>query len=170
MFAIVQALGIRNTGTVIEPAVRKALEKYRNVEFAKKDNPKADCFVAKLIRSEKEGKVELADQIDCIGSNLAAGTDTTAITISACLYYLYHDPRVLKKLRDEIDQATREGTASDPITFHEAQNLGYLQCVIAETLRIHPAVGYILPREVPAGGMELGGRFFPAGVSLFSTS
>lgn len=41
----------------------------------------------------------------------------------------------------------------------------YLQALILETLRLHSAVGYILPRTVPKGGVELEGRWFPEGVS-----
>lgn len=121
LFSTVQALGIRNAGTVIEPAVRKALAKYRNVDFVEKENRKADCFMNKLMKLEEEGKVNLENQMDCIGGNLAAGTDTTGITISACLYYLYHNPHILQKLRDEIDGATQEGTASDPIPRRESR-------------------------------------------------
>ena len=59
-------------------------------------------------------------QIDSIGANLGAGTDTTGITISARLYCLYRTPTALKTLRDEIDQASQQGPVSDPITFQEA--------------------------------------------------
>lgn len=59
-----------------------------------------------------------------------------------------------------------EGTISDPVTFKEAQAMPYLQAVIAEALRIHPAVGYILERTTPEGGTELAGRYFPGGVRV----
>lgn len=43
--------------------------------------------------------------------------------------------------------------------------MSYLQAVIKEALRMHPAVGTILARTVPEGGAHLAGCYFPAGVS-----
>jgi cytochrome P450 len=41
----------------------------------------------------------------------------------------------------------------------------YLQACIKESLRLHPAVGFSLPRVVPEGGYKIGKTFVPAGVS-----
>lgn len=50
--------------------------------------------------------------------------------------------------------------------FKEAQNLPYLQAVIKEALRLHPASGLPLGRVVPKGGAEIAGHYFPEQVSL----
>lgn len=174
LFSTVQALGIRNAGTVIEPAVRKALAKYRNVDFVEKENRKADCFMNKLMKLEEEGKVNLENQMDCIGGNLAAGTDTTGITISACLYYLYHNPHILQKLRDEIDGATQEGTASDPIPRRESRlppmchsrNSPHPPCSRLHLAARSPSRGHgtrrnILPSRHPRRRLRLGPKLQP---------
>jgi cytochrome P450 len=70
----------------------------------------------------------------------------------------------MKRLQDEIDDATSQGLLSQPASFSEASKLPYLQAVIKEGLRMHPAVGMLLARVVPDGGRELGGHYFPAGV------
>ncbi|KAK6609525.1 cytochrome p450 pisatin [Botrytis cinerea] len=66
----------------------------------------------------------------------------------------------------EIEIAAKEGRISDPITFKEAQGLPYLQAVIKEGLRVHPAVGLGLQRIVPAGGTTIANQFIPGGSTV----
>ena len=122
-------------------------------------------FLQKCVQLTKSGKMEEATMNNVLGSNVGAGSDTTGISLTAIIYFLMKNPACLQKLRVEIDTATRDGALSDPATFHEAQKLPYLQAIIKESLRMHPAVGQILSRVVPEGGAQLAGRYFPQGVS-----
>ncbi|KAF4933384.1 Pisatin demethylase [Colletotrichum fructicola] len=96
-------------------------------------------------------------------SNMVAGSDTTGISISAILYNLLKNPDTMAKLREELADFTSRGELSQSPTFKESQKMPYLQAVIKEALRVHPAVGLPLERIVPAGGVTIAGRFFPAG-------
>ncbi|KAH6951445.1 cytochrome P450 [Fusarium avenaceum] len=96
-------------------------------------------------------------------SNMVAGSDTTAISLSAVLYYLLKSPHCLAKLREEINGFTERGDLSKLVTFKESQKMVYLQAVIKEALRMHPATGLPLERVVPEGGATISGRFFPEG-------
>ncbi|KAF4450625.1 cytochrome p450 oxidoreductase [Fusarium austroafricanum] len=71
--------------------------------------------------------------------NMFAGSDTTAITLSAVFYYLLKNPCSLEKLRDEVDSHTERIELSRAPTFKETQRMPYLQAVIKEALRMHPA-------------------------------
>jgi cytochrome P450 len=128
-------------------------------------------FITKFLAIQRENPEKMTDKDIrvSIGANIGAGSDTTSITLSAILYHLNKNPEALRKLRAELDGASREGRISDPITFKEAQELPYLQAVIKEGLRIHPATGFTMPRVVPKGGREIMGRDFPGGVSLHPT-
>ncbi|KAI1077749.1 cytochrome P450 [Whalleya microplaca] len=95
------------------------------------------------------------------GNNMIAGSDTTAISLSAILYYLLKNPRCFSKLREEVTQLEETGMHSQYITFKESQAMPYLQAVIKEALRLHPATGLPLERIVPSGGATISGRFFP---------
>lgn len=126
----------------------------------------ARTFAAKIVDLEREGKVNAWDAQSACANNIIAGSDTTAISLNSALYHIYTRPNVLKKLREEIDGKVKDGTLSDPVTFEESQKMPYLQAVISEALRVHPAVGVPLVRVVPTGGAQIGGHFFPQGVSL----
>lgn len=123
-------------------------------------------FLTKLVDLGEKGKIEELDFTTTIGANIAAGSDTTGIALASTIYYLLKNPRVLTKLVKEIDEFAAEGKISNPVTFTEAQKMTYLQAVIKEVLRIHPATGQPMSRIVPAGGVEIGGQFFPEGVRI----
>lgn len=118
----------------------------------------------KLLQMRNAEKISDDDVHVTIGSNIAAGSDTTAISVSSIIYYLLKAPSALRSLRREIDDAAERGIISDPVTFAEAQRLPYLQAVIKEALRIHPVTDSPLWRVVPAGGANIAGRDFPEGV------
>jgi len=89
-----------------------------------------------------------------------AGADTTAIGIKAILYYVLQSPSVLAKLQAELDAAN----LPYPAPYEVAVKLPYLEAVIKESLRIHPIIGHILERIVPATGLALAdGTILPPG-------
>ena len=96
-----------------------------------------------------------------------AGSDTTSIAMVAVFYYLMKNPSALQKLHAEIDAAAKAGALSSPhIKYSDAVKLPYLNACIKESMRLHPPLGTSMPRHVPAGGAELAGAFFPAGVKV----
>jgi cytochrome P450 len=60
-------------------------------------------------------------QVLCI-----AGTGTTAWTLSVIMFYLLADPKVLQKLRDELEKAVPDPAA--PTATKELEKLPYLVC------------------------------------------
>jgi cytochrome P450 len=96
-----------------------------------------------------------------------AGSETTAISLSAVFYFLLKNPRALERLVREIDDAAREGRFSDYetglVTWHESQTLPYLDCCVKEAFRLHPAPGLPMERIVPKGGLEIAGRRIEGG-------
>lgn len=126
---------------------------------------KQESFMTKLLRAQQEKPAKITDfyLFQMAQSNIIAGFDTTAISLTACLYYLIENPRCLGKLRDEFDSLYKDNTRETAITFQETQRLQYFQAVIKEALRMHPATGLPLWRVVPEGGAEFNDLFFPAG-------
>ncbi len=87
---------------------------------------------------------------------IIAGSDTTATAIRAALLHIMTNPRVCRKLQDEVDDAVRDERAprraDGIITAAQARQLHYLQAVIREALRFSPPVANIFSRDVPPGG------------------
>ncbi len=123
-------------------------------------------FLDKILRAHAEnpGRVTPYDVMMVCQSNVAAGSDTTSITLSAILYYLLKNENALRKLRQEISEREAKGSCGKPfVAFKESQEMPYLQAVIKEGLRMHSATGLPLWRVVPEGGVEISGRFVPSG-------
>lgn len=98
-------------------------------------------------------------------SMITAGTETTAITLSSIFHNLMQHPTVYCKLMAEIDGAVRDGVIVErrnkKVSWTEAQRLSYLDAVIQESFRLHPAVGMTQEKVVPAQGLEIAGHFIP---------
>jgi len=149
-------------------------EKIRLHELGRTDSEAADeslqnqDFVDKMIHARDKDPEKVTDyHLFIMGqSNVAAGSDTTAISLSSMMWYIMHNPEVLRKLRGEIDEFTLQGKCSAKVTFKETQEMPYFQAVMKEALRMHSATGLPMWRVVPVGGAELNGRFFPEGTEV----
>ncbi|KAJ5547808.1 hypothetical protein N7513_005042 [Penicillium frequentans] len=136
-----------------------------NVDKPTTETPKTQDFLTKMMKARDENPEKVTDyHLFIMGqSNVAAGSDTTAVSLSGIMWYLLNSPEALRKLRDEIHDFTQQGRCSVNITFNEAQQMPYLQAVMKEALRLHPATGLPMWRVVPAGGAQLSGQFFSEG-------
>lgn len=126
-------------------------------------------FLEKLmIQNEDNPQKVTSYHIFMMGlSNIIAGADTTAISLSAVLYYLIQYPNTMQKLRNEVEDCISNGSFDgNHLTFKQSQEMPYLQAVIKEALRLHAATGLPLWRVVTEGGLELDGHFFPPGSVL----
>jgi len=100
-------------------------------------------------------------------SMVFAGSETTAISLSSVFYFLLKHPIVYAKLMKELDDAVANGAVESrpdkTVSWAESQKLPYLDAVIQESFRMHPAAGLILERIVPPQGMDILGNFVPGG-------
>ncbi|KAF2229156.1 cytochrome P450 [Viridothelium virens] len=161
------ARGVRNMEGAKEAGQRKVADRIRKIEGGQQTR---EDMLGKLLNYvwDKGEKVDWTVQDveqECFVATVA-GNDTVAITLTSMLYHLSAHPSSLARLQSEIDQATANGSLSSTISYKEAASLPYLSAVISEGFRIHPLFGYPVPRIVPKGGAEVGGRWWPAGTAL----
>lgn len=70
----------------------------------------------------------------------------------------------MAKVVEELDEADNAGKLSTPIRYKESTNdLPYYNAVLKEAMRIHPSVGLLMERHVPAEGIKIDGHFIPGG-------
>ncbi|KAJ9606466.1 Cytochrome p-450 [Cladophialophora chaetospira] len=162
--AKVPALAEGNPLTVLNEMGRDAL-KAASLEDDKMNNSSGQDYLHFLrrVQIEKPGRLSDREVWSALMTNMFAGSDTTGIALRAIFYYLAKDRNRYDRLRDEIDQAEASGKFSEYVTFEQGMDLSYLQAVIKEAMRLHPAVSYPLERVVPAGGAEMCGHYLPAG-------
>ncbi|ORY55957.1 cytochrome P450 oxidoreductase [Leucosporidium creatinivorum] len=154
-----QALGEKTT-----KAVQERLAKMKE-GFDRND------MLSKLMKAKNpDGSQYSTRQIEVAATSiLGAGSDTTAITMRALMRYIIGDKKIYDKVLSEIEEAIEEGNLNFPLTYAEGTKTSapsVRQACLKETLRLHPAVPWTLPRVVPQGGAVLAGHFFPAGTEV----
>ncbi|KAL9462250.1 hypothetical protein AB3S75_000287 [Citrus x aurantiifolia] len=92
-----------------------------------------------------------------------AGNDTTSITMEWAMAELLHNPEVLSKAKLELEQLVGRG---NPIEESDITRLPYLQAVVKETFRLHPAAPLLIARKV-SEDVEIASFTVPKGAQVF---
>ncbi|KAG0563434.1 hypothetical protein KC19_8G031100 [Ceratodon purpureus] len=123
-------------------------------------------FVDVLLSSTlADGETPLPDDICLLllMDMLVAGTDTSATTIEWAIAELLRHPDQLKRVREELNSVFGPNQL---VTESELDNLPYLNAIVKEAFRLHPATPLGLPREAHET-FQLQGYTFPKGTRLF---
>nr|XP_009380098.1 PREDICTED: cytochrome P450 81F3 [Musa acuminata subsp. malaccensis] len=97
---------------------------------------------------------------------MAAGTDTSAVTIEWAMCLLLIHPEVLHTARAELDARIGQGRMVEE---EDIPNLPYLNCIINETLRLYHAVPLLVPHE-SSQDCTVGGYDVPCGTMLLTNA
>ena len=92
----------------------------------------------------------------------AAGAETTSSTLEWALTELVHSPEALSKARSELEKQIGKG---NPMEESDIARLPYLQAVVKETLRLHPAVPLLIPRKASVD-VQISGFIVPKGAQV----
>ncbi|KAK1824517.1 hypothetical protein LTR12_001109 [Friedmanniomyces endolithicus] len=100
-------------------------------------------------------------------SLMVAGASTGSVTMNWMTYYLCKNPVIKHSVIKQLEKMFPENTTGDdPVPYTRLQHLSLLEHIELEVLRLHPPIGYAMPRESPPQGAVIAGVFIPGGVAV----
>ncbi|QRW15563.1 cytochrome P450 family protein [Rhizoctonia solani] len=167
-------IAFENFGSSTQAAVEASIRRKENEEEG--ENKRGVDLLDKLfeVKNADGSPLERAEIDAEAAVTLAAGSDTTANSLSALSYYIASNPEIKKKLQQELDSIDMDLAEANDLeenkfgcvipSFEQVKNLPYLNACIKETLRLYSTVGSGLPRVVPEGKtLTVAGQTFNAG-------
>ncbi|KAE8147819.1 cytochrome P450 [Aspergillus avenaceus] len=156
----VYRIGPPSFGNITNISIQHLVSRRQGKETSAHDPSKPD-FLDRFIdaAAKHPDVVDDAQIISYLMINMIAGADTTAIALTAALYFSLRSRSVWTRLQQEIPAL--QGSV---VPYHTATSYPYLTAVIREAMRMHPGVSMTLERYVPVEGLTLPtGQYIPQG-------
>ncbi|KAL2340156.1 hypothetical protein Fmac_008096 [Flemingia macrophylla] len=141
--------------------LQNLIEEHRSGKYANVEN-----MISHLLKLSESQPECYSDQTikGLIQAMLIAGTDTSALTVEWTMSELLNAPEVFQKAKDEIDTNIGKDRVVDE---QDMAKLPYLQNIVNETLRLHPAAPLSLPHE-SSEDCTIGGYHIPRGTIVLT--
>ena len=94
---------------------------------------------------------------------MIGGTDTTITTVEWVMSELLNNPEIMSKVQQESKHVVG---MNNIVEESHLPNMHYLDVVLKETLRLHPALPLLLPKR-PSQSAIVGGYKIPEGTKVF---
>ncbi|KAL3689881.1 hypothetical protein R1sor_016190 [Riccia sorocarpa] len=157
---------LRNLSTKFDSFLRKLIEDHRHKMFIRQNNEIED-FVDVLLSLQNEagdGKSMTDDQIIALLQNLLiAGSDSEANTLVWIMTELMRNPEIREKLQRDVDAVVGQERLVEEA---DLVNLPYLQCVVKESLRLHPTAPLLVP-HASVSATKVAGYDIPEKTQVF---
>ncbi|XP_054790810.1 cytochrome P450 71D10-like [Prosopis cineraria] len=154
---------VKKVHTVIDRMLDNIINdhKEKNQSHTNNGEPKEEDLVDVLLRIQKENNLEIPLTLDNIKGVIldifVGGTETAATTVEWAMSELLRDQKRMKKAQEEVRRVYGDKGYVDE---SKLDHLNYLGAIIKETLRIHPPLPLLVPRE-NSQGCEIHGYEIP---------
>ncbi|KAF4628575.1 hypothetical protein G7Y89_g9578 [Cudoniella acicularis] len=152
---------------------RRALEKRfrdeRKEVVEKKGKIRQDIMQRFIEARDPEtgGKMSFAELRAETSSLMVAGASTGSVTMSWMTYYLCKNPAIKDKIIKQLQEMFPDNIdGSKSIPFAKLNKLSLLEAVQTECLRLHPPIGYAMPRDTPPQGATICGLYIPGNIAV----
>ncbi|XLR12822.1 cytochrome P450 71A1 [Arachis ipaensis] len=124
-------------------------------------------FVEILLQVQEDSVLDFQLTGEAIKAILAdmfvGGSDTTSTTLEWTFAELLKNPNVMKKAQEEVRRVVGR---KSKVEENDVNQMNYLHCVIKESLRLHPPLPLLVPRET-LSGVEVKGYDIPPKTRVF---
>ncbi|XP_028799679.1 cytochrome P450 71D10-like [Neltuma alba] len=135
---------VKKVGNVID----RTLENIINDHKEKNGEAKEEDLVDVLLRVQKENNLEIPLTLDNIKGVIldifVGGTDTAATTVEWAMSELLKNPEKMEEAQEEVRRVYKDKGYVDE---SKLDHLKYLGAIIKETMRMHPPLPLLVPRE-----------------------
>lgn len=120
------------------------------------------------IPEQEKSAIRMADNI---AATTGAAFETTAAVLRLIVYYVYSNPKILSKLRTELDRLKSESSLDlVDVNAIALERLPYLTAVLSEGLRLSPGSASRLARVAPDRPIYYESWEIPAGTPVGMTT
>uniref|UniRef100_A0A0E0IFG6 Cytochrome P450 n=1 Tax=Oryza nivara TaxID=4536 RepID=A0A0E0IFG6_ORYNI len=164
--------GIRNKSDLLkdrfDDIFARIIQKRTESDHAAAAGETASDFLEYMLKLEKEGgdgktAFTMTNVKALLMDMVIGGTETTSNTVEWGMAEMLQNRGTLRKVREELDAVVgRDGVVEES----HLPKLHYLNLVVKETLRLHPALPLMVP-HCPGEDATVGGHRVPAGARVF---
>ncbi|KAF6168576.1 hypothetical protein GIB67_005188 [Kingdonia uniflora] len=151
---------------IFESTINKRIELDRGVGDGEHDQQETHDFLEVLLhlkdREDPKTPFTITHLKALFSDIVVAGTDTTSTTFEWAMTEMMNNPKIMKKVQDELEKVVGRNNFVEEA---DLPQLHYLNAVVKETLRLHPAVPLLIPR-CPSESCIVGGYTIPKGAQV----
>uniref|UniRef100_A0A0E0ESN4 Uncharacterized protein n=1 Tax=Oryza meridionalis TaxID=40149 RepID=A0A0E0ESN4_9ORYZ len=157
---------MKRVGKKLDRFMEHVLDEHDKVRRQQGDRFAARDLVDVLLQLADDPNLEVQlrrDNVKALTQDLiAGGTDTSAITVEWAISELLRKPEILAKATEELDRVVGRGRL---VTETDMPSLPYVEAIVKETMRVHPAAPLLAP-HVAREDASVGGYDIPAGTRV----